>query len=449
MNYLLIMTLSGSVMMLLYLLTKLLLKEKLSAKWSYRLIKAVTLYFLIPLPWLKSAYTALLEAVMSRIQMQEEAAVFSTFQGKSLMFFDGENYYVNQPLQIQLVLAGVWLFMVFVMILFGSRKYFQGRKQLKQCRGAREKEEDVLFIAQMRQKYKVNRRVRCYNHQEIDNKKVDAFTTGILHPVIVYSNISQDKKELILEHEMFHIKRLDIIWRMLAYCVWAIHWYNPLAWRLLTEMETASEKSCDEEIIRGKSYKEKQDYITLLINMAAGITEEDCCSLSLTKEGRILEERVKNMIQKKNNWGKVVSACVLGGAVLLNSLTVLAYEDVQYYHEEVQNEQELEDVLHTDHVFVSGTFEEAKDAGFCDITVEVLYDSQFVDAEGNIYPAQEQITTYATCSHSFVTGILQDHAKNSDGGCTVTYYNAQRCSKCALVVRGEEISTTTYKSCPH
>lgn len=69
MEYLLVMVLSGTTMTVMYLLLRRLLKKKLCAKAYYFLAKVAVLYYLIPLPFLKSWYrdmvpTAVLERRM-------------------------------------------------------------------------------------------------------------------------------------------------------------------------------------------------------------------------------------------------------------------------------------------------------------------------------------------------------------------------------------------------
>lgn len=80
---------------------------------------------------------------------------------------------------------------------------------------------------------------------------------------------------------------------------------------------------------------------------------------------------------------------------------------------------------------------------------EILYDKQFVDETGNIYPIAEDEMIEPHCDHTFVSGTGYDHTKTSDGGCIMNEFKAQRCSKCGYVKRGEMISTTTFVKCPH
>lgn len=53
MEYLLVMSLSGSTMTGIYLLLRYLFKGKISARLYYLLAKVAVIYYLIPLPFLK------------------------------------------------------------------------------------------------------------------------------------------------------------------------------------------------------------------------------------------------------------------------------------------------------------------------------------------------------------------------------------------------------------
>ncbi|MDE7246922.1 MAG: hypothetical protein K2N43_03450, partial [Lachnospiraceae bacterium] len=81
-------------------------------------------------------------------------------------------------------------------------------------------------------------------------------------------------------------------------------------------------------------------------------------------------------------------------------------------------------------------------------TDEILYDRQFTDEEGNIYPVPEAVPQRG-CDHTYESGKETRHNKNSDGSCVVTAYKAQRCTKCGTVKLGDYISSTHYAVCPH
>ena len=55
----------------------------------------------------------------------------------------------------------------------------------------------------------------------------------------------------------------------------------------------------------------------------------------------------------------------------------------------------------------------------------------------------------ADCEHTYVDGVTMTHLKYASGGCKVTYYEAERCTKCGDVVRGDYICTMISDVCVH
>ena len=80
----------------------------------------------------------------------------------------------------------------------------------------------------------------------------------------------------------------------------------------------------------------------------------------------------------------------------------------------------------------------------------ITTDAYFMDEAGNVtYLSEEDVSMQATCSHSFQSGTVRTHEKNTTGGCTVIEYSCQRCSKCGYIKNKVEQSRTTKKTCPH
>lgn len=69
-----------------------------------------------------------------------------------------------------------------------------------------------------------------------------AFTIGIWRPIIFYpAKRSSKEVELILEHELQHVKNRDVFWRMLLVVVKILHFYNPFIWFFAEEFEIVRE----------------------------------------------------------------------------------------------------------------------------------------------------------------------------------------------------------------
>lgn len=139
-----------------------------------------------------------------------------------------------------------------------------------------------------------------------------------------------------------------------------------------------------------------------------------------------------------------------------NSMTVFAYRDpVERELPENTSQEEIEKATQSDTIlFVpdemdEGVVWEFEQSEMPERAQEILYDSQFVDEAGNIYPIMEDGNIEPHCDHTFVSGTLYDHIKNSSGGCEMREFRAQRCSKCGYIKQGERLNTVTFEKCPH
>lgn len=61
--------------------------------------------------------------------------------------------------------------------------------------------------------------------------------------------MEEQQQQCILAHECCHIRRLDPLWKMLAFVLLAVYWWNPLAWLAFFYMVRDMEMSCDEAVI--------------------------------------------------------------------------------------------------------------------------------------------------------------------------------------------------------
>ncbi len=457
MDVILVMMLSGSCMVLFYLLLKLLLGEKLSAAWRYRLLKAVILYYLIPPFFLKNIYEGVAAKLFSAKDGASSGEVIQIFQNKSLIFSDGESIYLNAALQKMILTGGICCLAVLLVMAVSFFRYHTARKRLLQCRGNAEAKEEQLVLQELQKDWKLKRRVRCLKYSGSTAHEKGAFTIGVLKPVIFcMGNETGEDRTLMLKHEMQHIKGFDVLWKILGSCAWALHWYNPLVWWLNRELESICEMACDESVLRNADEETVQRYMMLVIETASAsenfFGKNGLWSFALSKDGEKIKRRILNMKRRNQYWKKQASLAVVMLAVLLNSVTVFAYEDVQWFELTNANGEpvDVENALRSDFVFYPNTADKSELEGTFaeDPMPEIKYDVQFTDENGTIYPVDE-LQVCATCKHTWIYGTVEDHDKHSDGSCTITQYEAKRCTKCGTTVTGEEINKISYTKCPH
>ncbi len=76
---------------------------------------------------------------------------------------------------------------------------------------------------------------------------IGLFRCKILLP---HLDFEQDELRYILMHELFHLKRNDLLYRTLTMIATAVHWFNPIVYLTGRAFDLLCEVSCDEEIVR-------------------------------------------------------------------------------------------------------------------------------------------------------------------------------------------------------
>lgn len=451
MEYLLVMSISGSTMMGLYFLLKCLLKDNVSSRLYYLIIKEAILFFLIPLPFLKGWYRKVIRIAIPKGQMK---GVQIPVAWAKYVVHAGEKMYVNFYMIIQATAVSVWLLIACIMMVRFLLKYFQIRRVILKYEDTDMTEKQKLFLAELKKQYGVRRPVILCQGRDEDH----TMTFGYCRPVIICDkDIDSREAEIHVRHEMVHIKRLDTLWKLFTRFVVILHWWNPIAWKLRREFERVCEYSCDEIVMQGRTREEVKEYLRLLIDEACVASETEAASLEwqngFADDMENMRERIRNLMKTKK-WNRYVAGLLAAVLAFANSMTVFAYRDT--YHQEVPaniSQEEVMEYLQT--VDFSFTPDGADGEELAKLKpmeeIEIMYDMQFVDMEGNIYPYSDEdtMTTYRSCSHDFVSGKGTDHIKYSDGSCKIIEYRAQRCDICGYVIRGEEINVITYKVCPH
>lgn len=448
MEYLLVMTLSGSVMTLICLFLWCLWRNMVSARIYYMLAKAAVLYYLIPLPFLKRWYRGVIRVVFPEKEM-EIARILLTRTNYAV--HTDEGIYVNTYAECQIIIVSVWLSVAVILMAARLVKYLRTARWIAGYTSLKMTDQQKAYLSGLRKEYRIRRHVLLY--QEMAGEP--SMTFGVYRPVIICGKeVGSREAELLIRHELVHIRRWDALWKMLMQLVVFIHWWSPVMWILYFMFDRLCELSCDETVMDGKSEEEVEEYARLLI--AEAQEEGKTKKPSLRWEGgfgdniREIRERVENLMKKKR-WNRFTAGVLVATLVFANSITVFAYKDT--FHEIVPedvSQEEIESVLESDtFLFTPDGMdgEVMQDFEIPEID-EIQYDRQFTDEEGNIYPVPD-IVPYFGCDHTYVSGTETRHNTNSDGSCDVTQYRAQRCSKCGLVVQGDYIASYHYAVCPH
>ncbi len=101
----------------------------------------------------------------------------------------------------------------------------------------------------LRQRARVRDEARILSSAQVSTP----MTGGPLRPVILLpasaKSWTSGRREMVVSHELVHVRRRDALWRLVAGAVGALYWFHPLIWLASRLAASARERSCDEEVL--------------------------------------------------------------------------------------------------------------------------------------------------------------------------------------------------------
>lgn len=308
------MSVSAAIMIVIALLlrrqkSKRISKTSILNVWNLILLRAL-LPFQIPLgelPFLKSALarveTVKLPAVASDVPIIE-------LEGTGMI-----QEAVTKTWGIWELLTLVWVVgMVYMLICFLRRYYLQAKVL---------NDYDYLpvsdqFMNKMVEDSKIRRKITIHYNQFIETP----VTMGILRPKILipigFEKISKKDIRNIFLHELVHIRRFDVAMRIALELARCIHWFNPLIREMQKYFLIDQEMSCDEQVLKQISNKQKKSYAESLLRMGI-INSEDTFQFPAFQEGKnILKTRIYAVVnyQKMGAGGIAIVALAFGCSLI-------------------------------------------------------------------------------------------------------------------------------------
>ncbi|MBM3768223.1 MAG: M56 family metallopeptidase [Acidobacteria bacterium] len=58
-----------------------------------------------------------------------------------------------------------------------------------------------------------------------------------------------ERLDVVLTHELAHVRRWDLLWRLAGSAVCCVYWFHPLAWWAAAQQRRESEMSCDDQVL--------------------------------------------------------------------------------------------------------------------------------------------------------------------------------------------------------
>ena len=155
----------------------------------------------------------------------------------------------------------------------------------------------------------------------VSDKISTPFVFGLFIPRIYLPDIlDKDEKEYVLLHERTHIKHGDWLFKIIGMIAAAVHWFNPFVWLAYKLFEQDIEMSCDESVVAGMDTGLKLAYTMSIVSFAKQsntkrylVTPLGFSKVNFSKTE--VTNRVKNIINYKK--GKTATAAIITAALLV------------------------------------------------------------------------------------------------------------------------------------
>jgi len=79
-----------------------------------------------------------------------------------------------------------------------------------------------------------------------------------------------DRREMVLTHELAHVRRRDLWWRLAGTLACCLYWFHPLAWWAAAQQRKESEMACDDQVLRGRSSERYAESLVAVAREATG-----------------------------------------------------------------------------------------------------------------------------------------------------------------------------------
>lgn len=262
------MSITGTVMILVTLLTRSLFNRVLPKRMFSILWWVTTVRFLIPysLPCEFSVYSLL---DRKRIVPETTGNVTALSISNHLA-----EYYSAAPSKVQgvpgaslkpdavTVATEIWLVGVLTLTAIFVISYIRCIRKFRESLPVENE-----FINRWICRHKILRIISVRYTDKISSP----LTYGTFRPTILlpknFEKIDHDDLEFVLAHEYTHIRRFDTLFKLVLTAVLCVHWFNPAVWLMYFLANRDIEYSCDEGVMCMLGGNRFQDYAMALVHM--------------------------------------------------------------------------------------------------------------------------------------------------------------------------------------
>lgn len=249
------MTVTGSVVFALFKGMECFTKRYFSAAWHYGIMKCIMLFFCIPIGLFSDNFVSRFiswNAMASDYSAQKHGLGIIS---RMLQTIEGASE----------IIAAIWMSGAVILFVRQIIFYLKFRYIIKNNQKAADK--GLLKLANAcGKKQGIGKAIRLYINEYINTPML----TGIVSPVIILPAEIMDmgNAEYILNHELTHYKRKDLLIKYAMIVIRILHWFNPFIYQISNTLDKWCEYACDERNAVELSLEMKKRYGLAILDAA-------------------------------------------------------------------------------------------------------------------------------------------------------------------------------------
>lgn len=275
----------ATVMAILILFIRQLLKNHLPVKWQYLMWFLLMIRMVIP--WAPESHFSLYNAFTFHaeqhpealfIDMKQKSVVPATDVGDEVPSSDSsklssiaQDDVDKSPATVlpwkKIALILGWLIGAITLICYLVRVNLKCSREMKKYAYIVSDPVLVGVLEQCKSELTVRRKVPLIMTNGVDGPAL----YGVIHPKILIpagiEDLHPNELRFIFLHELVHYKRKDILANWLMTCLLVIQWFNPILWYAYRKMREDQELSCDAATISRLSENEIKEYGNTIIKL--------------------------------------------------------------------------------------------------------------------------------------------------------------------------------------
>lgn len=250
-------SLSVSAAVLLVFLFMPLLKKRFAAKWRYWIWLLLAVRLVIPIN-----YHVQQPAI--QFQVPQRTIVAQAAPSAPAGVSPSSEQQVQQPVQSQQpvtvadLLATVWVAGIVLFLIYRFSGYFIFLHEIRRWSRPVDDSDTIAILKTEMSEMEVRRTISFLFCKKISSPMM----TGFFRPMLLLpeTDYAADDLRLILKHELIHLKRGDIWYKLFLSSANAIHWFNPVIWLMVRKASEDTELVCDMEVVQGQGEDYRKHY---------------------------------------------------------------------------------------------------------------------------------------------------------------------------------------------